>query len=134
MILVDSSVWIDLFRGNATARVHLLNQLLGQEIIAIGDLILAEVLQGVRDEKEFNRVRKLFAELELIQMCDAGIALRAARNFRYLRTLGITVRKTIDTVIATRCIEDDLILLHADRDFDAFIEHLGLRTADTSLS
>lgn len=127
MILVDSSVWIDYFRGKARPHTDTLDGLLGSEPLAIGDLILTEVLQGFGSEREFNRARKLLTSLEIVELGGELVAIQAARNFRRLRGLGITVRKTIDTVIATRCIVSDHALLHNDRDFDAFEKHLGLR-------
>lgn len=129
MILVDSSVWIDYFRSADTPQVLLLDSLLGQTRIAIGDLIAAEVLQGIRDDKEFNWVKKVFDTFTRVDLCGYDLALKASENYRALRVKGITVRKTIDTLIATRCIEDGLTLLHSDRDFDPFVKHLGLREA-----
>ncbi len=127
MILVDSSVWIDHFRGSDTPQVARLDNLLASEPVAIGDLMLAEVLQGFGSDRDFNQARRLLTGLTVIQIGSAEIAVQAARNFRQLRARGITVRKTIDTLIATRCIADGLTLLHSDRDFDAFAQHLGLR-------
>lgn len=127
MILVDSSVWIDYFRGASTAQTDRLDALLGTEPVATGDSMLAEVLQGFSSDRDFERARSLLASLDIVHIGGADIAIQAARNFRVLRSLGITVRKTIDTLIATRCIESRLVLLHSDRDFDAFVEHLGLR-------
>lgn len=129
MILVDSSVWIDYFRGFATPQTDRLHRLLDEEMIAIGDLILTEVLQGFDRDRDFNRAQKLLTALTIVELGGKEIALRAARNFRKLRALGVTPRKTIDTIIATRCIESDLPLLYSDRDFDPFVERLGLRTA-----
>lgn len=129
MILVDSSVWIDFFRGTATPQTERLDHLLGTEPLALGDLILAEVLQGFHREQDFNQARRLLTALDVLPLGGMDIALQAARNFRALRARGFTVRKTIDTIIATRCIEDDLPLLYSDRDFDPFVEHLGLRSA-----
>jgi predicted nucleic acid-binding protein len=131
LILVDSSVWIDYFRGaSSTRQTDKLDSLLGRESLAIGDLILTEVLQGFASERDFNRARKLLASLTLVQLGGEEVAINAARNFRTLRKRGVTVRKTIDTIIATRCIESGYELLHSDRDFDAFAEHLGLRVAN----
>ena len=129
MILVDSSVWIDYFRGTATPEAEKLDELLGTELIAIGDLILAEVLQGFDSDRAFAQARRLLASLVIVDLGGPAIALQAAKNFRTLRALGVTVRKTIDTVIATRCIANGLPLLHSDRDFDPFVEYLGLRSA-----
>jgi len=127
VILVDSSVWIDHFRGNDTPQVALLDRVLASEPVAIGDLILVEVLQGFTNDRDFNHARRLLTALTVIEIGGAGIAVQTAQNFRRLRALGITVRKTIDTLIATRCIVDGLTLLHSDRDFDPFAQHLGLR-------
>jgi predicted nucleic acid-binding protein len=127
VILVDSSVWIDYLRGRATPQVDMLDGLLGLQELAIGDLNLTEVLQGCKFDKEFNEVRRLFARLELVVLGGEDVATEAARNFRKLRHLGVTVRGTIDIVLATRCIVSGHQLLHSDRDFDAFEQHLGLR-------
>ena len=127
MILVDSSVWIDYFNGSITASTERLDGLLGHEPLAIGDLILTEVLQGFASERAFDTAKNLLMSMTIVQLGGAEIALQSARNFRALRKRGVTVRKTIDTVIATRCIEDGYELLHDDRDFDPFVQHLGLR-------
>ena len=127
MILVDSSVWIDYFKGTVTAQTEKLDSLLGSEPLAIGDLILTEVLQGFAAERDFNAARKMLTSLTVVELGGQEIAIQAAKNFRVLRSLGVTVRKTIDTVIATRCIESGYELLHSDRDFDPFVRHLGLR-------
>jgi predicted nucleic acid-binding protein len=129
MILVDSSVWIDYFRGTTTPQAGMLDSLLGSEPVATGDLILAEVLQGFRADRDFNQARKLLTSLNVIDLGGSEIAIQAARNFRALRAKGVTVRKTIDAVIATRCIESGLQLLYSDRDFDPFVRYLGLRAA-----
>ena len=129
MILVDSSVWIDYFRGVASPETDRLDELLDEELIAIGDLILTEVLQGFDRDRDFNRAQKFLTTLTIIELGGKEIALRAAKNYRKLRGLGVTPRKTIDTIIATRCIESDLPLLYSDRDFDPFVERLGLRSA-----
>lgn len=129
MILVDSSVWIDYFRGTASAQTDQLDTLLGNELIIIGDLILAEVLQGFNAERDFNQAKKLLTALEVVDLGGQKIAIQAAQNFRILRAMGITVRKTIDTIIATYCIENKIPLLYSDRDFDPFVQHLGLDSA-----
>lgn len=129
MILVDSSVWIDYFRGTPTPQAEMLDSLLGSEPVVTGDLVLTEVLQGFDSEHDFNQARKLLSSLVVVDLVGRDIAIQAARNFRVLRALGITVRKTIDTVIATRCIASSLTLLYSDRDFDPFVQHLGLRSA-----
>ena len=115
-------------KGTITAQSNKLDGLLS-EPLAIGDLILAEVLQGFSAERDFEQARKLLTSLTVISLGGQEIAIQAARNFRLLRALGIiTVRKTIDSVIATRCIESNYDLLHNDRDFDPFVKHLGLRS------
>ncbi len=129
MILVDSSVWIDYFRGDRTLQTDKLDALLGTELIGMGDLILTEVLQGFDRERDFNRARNLLTSFVIVELAGPNIAIQAARNFRALRARGITVRKTIDTVIATRCIESAYPLLYSDRDFDPFCKHLGLQPA-----
>jgi predicted nucleic acid-binding protein len=101
--------------------------LLASEPLAIGDLNLAEVLQGFADERDFNQARTLLTSLTIVDLCGPEIAIHAAKNFRVLRASGVTVRKTIDTVIATRCIESGYDLLHNDMDFDPFVKFLGLR-------
>ena len=126
MILVDSSVWIDFFRGATSRQAERLDALLGREPLLIGDLILTEVLQGFTSERDFNQAHRLLASLDLVEIGGKDIAVQAARNFRMLRSRGVTVRKTIDTLIATRCIESGFALLHSDRDFEAFTVHLGL--------
>jgi hypothetical protein len=130
MIVVDTSVWIDYFRGVVTPQSDKLDTILGVERVITGDLILTEVLQGFASDRDFNRARKLLASVPLIPLVGEGIAFQAAKNFRKLRTLGITIRKTIDTLIATSCIEKELSLLYSDRDFDPFVQHLGLRSAN----
>jgi predicted nucleic acid-binding protein len=129
VILVDSSVWIDYFRGIATPQTNMLNALLGNEPIATGDLILTEVLQGFRTDRDFKQARKLLTSLIVVDLGGRAMAIQAASNFRALRSLGVTVRKTIDTMIATRCITDNYHLLYSDRDFDPFVTYLGLRSA-----
>ncbi len=129
MILVDSSVWIDYFRGTPTPQADRLDALLGSEPVITGDLILTEVLQGFASERDFNMARKLLTSLDIVNLAGRDIVIQAARNFRALRALGITVRKTIDTVIATCCIESGFMLLYSDKDFEPFVQHLGLRSA-----
>lgn len=129
MILIDSSVWIDYFRGASTPQADRLDALLGVEPLAIGDLILTEVLQGFANDRDFNTAKKLLTSLSMVELGGAVVAVRAAKNFRALQTRGITVRKTIDTIIATYCIENGFALLYSDRDFDPFVKHLRLRSA-----
>ncbi len=130
MILVDSSVWIDYFKGADTRQTRTLDALLGREPLAIGDLIATEVLQGFDDDRAFDTAARLLAALTMVELGGKRIAIQAARNYRRLRALGITVRKTIDTIIATRCIESGYELLHSDRDFEPFVSHCGLRVVE----
>jgi predicted nucleic acid-binding protein len=127
LIFVDSSVRIDYFKGTITPQTEKLDSLLGHEPLAIGDLILTEVLQGFSDERDFNEARKMLTSLKVVELGGQEVAIQAAKNFRALCKLGVTARKTIDTIIATRCIESEYDLLHSDRDFDPFAKHLGLR-------
>jgi predicted nucleic acid-binding protein len=129
VILVDSSVWIDYFRGGQSSQTDRLHALLGNEPIATGDLVMTEVLQGFGSAKEFNRGKQLLSSLPIIKLAGRDIAIQAANNFRTLRSLGVAVRKTIDTLIATSCIEKGLALLYSNKDFDPFVEHLGLQSA-----
>ena len=126
MILVDSSVWIDFFRGTVTPQVDALDRLLGEELVAIGDLMMTEVLQGFASERDFNKARRLLGALDLVEIGGRDVMIEAARYFRDLRARGITIRKTIDTLIATRCIVSGYRLLYSDRDFDPCVIHLGL--------
>lgn len=111
MILVDSSVWIDYFSGVETAATEKLDSYLEQELIAIGDLILTEVLQGFRREKDFQVARSLLMELTVFDMLGSVMAVKSAANYRSLRSRGITIRKTADVIIASFCIEEGLPLL-----------------------
>ena len=127
MILVDSSVWVDYFSGRATRESNLLDQLLATDRLLTGDLILAEVLQGFRRASAFHSALDLLTRLEVISLAGREIAIAAARNYRTLRARGVTVRKTIDGLIATFCIVNHHMLLHSDRDYDGFEKHLGLQ-------
>ena len=126
MIVVDSSVWIDFFHGMSTPEVERLDGLLGVTPLAIGDLILVEVMQGFRTDQDVATARQLFRSLALLPMLGGSNAWKAAENVRQLRRKGITVRKTIDGIIATACIEANLPLLFSDRDFQPYVDHLGL--------
>ncbi len=126
-LLVDSSVWIDYFNGAVTLQTNHLDDVLGRELIVTGDLIIAEVLQGFRLDKDYKLARNALLKLPVFEMVGPHIAEKSAVNYRILRKSGIAVRKTIDCLIATFCIENDLTLLHSDRDFDSFEQHLGLQ-------
>jgi len=127
MILVDSSVWIDFFNGRDTTETTLLDAFLSTDTICIGDIILAEVLQGFRSDKDYRIARKLLLELPIYQIMTPELALVGAANYRKLRKEGVTIRKSVDNWIATFCIENKLPLLFSDKDFNPFVEHLGLR-------
>jgi predicted nucleic acid-binding protein len=131
LILVDSSVWIDFFRGSSSTQADRLQSLLGGQELLVADLVLTEVLQGYSRESDFNSALDLMSRMEAVTIGGPDIAVVAARNFRLLRAKGITVRKTIDCLIASRCIVDGYALLYSDRDFDPFVEHLGLVSAMT---
>ena len=126
MILVDSSVWIDYFNGTETRETDLLDGLLGVEPLLIGDLILVEVLQGFRDDRDYRRAKTALDRLIFEPMLGRDMALESAQNYRKLRALGVTVRKTIDVIIATFCLRGRHRLLHSDRDFNLMRDHLNL--------
>ncbi len=128
MILVDSSVWVDYFNGNQTPQSDWLDSALGSGPIIMGDLILTEVLQGFKSDNDFKTARNLLLMIPFMSMGGQTIALKSAANFRLLRKKGVTVRKTIDVIIGTFCIHNQLTLLHCDRDFDPMVEHLDLKT------
>lgn len=129
MVFVDSSVWIDFFNGVVTPESDLLDGLLGREPVALGDLVLAEVLQGFRDQADYRTARELMTGLVVFELLGRARAIRVAEHYRALRRKGVTVRKTADAIIATFCIEERLPLLYSDRDFDPFVKHLGLQRA-----
>ena len=127
MIVVDTSVWIDFLNGRNALPVRRLREILGSDEIAVGDLMLCEILQGLDSERSAAEVESLLRRFEIVPMVGAAIATAAARNFRHLRRRGITVRKTIDLLIGTWCIENRHPLLHNDRDFRPMARHLGLK-------
>ena len=129
MVLVDTSVWVDFFNGKMTDETGKLDQYLSSTVIVVGDLILAEVLQGFRYDKDYRIAKSLLTELELVQLCNSDLAIKSAQNYRTLRKQGITIRKTIDCLIATYCIETKMPLLFSGRDFDPWVAHLKLMAA-----
>lgn len=129
MILVDSSVWIDFLQKRETPETDLLKRVRLTRRLATADLVLAEVLQGSRTEQVADATERMLTAVKIVVISNREIAIAAAQNYRMLRSKGVTVRKTIDTLIATRCIRDNIPLLYSDRDFDPFVEHLGLRSA-----
>jgi predicted nucleic acid-binding protein len=126
MIVADTSVWIDYVRGLNAPHTDILDYELLYNRVITGDIIIADFLQGFREEKDFLEAKKIMESLEYRDFLGKEIALQAALNFRILRKRGITVRKTIDVIIATFCIENGFALIHNDRDFDPMEEHLGL--------
>jgi len=128
VIVVDSSVWIDYFNGARTRETDLLDSLLGVQPLMTGDLILTEVLQGFREDADLRQAQQAMGQLTFEPMVGHHIAMASIQNYRRLKSRGITVRKTIDMLIATFCMENGHRLLHSDRDFDAISEHLGLET------
>lgn len=128
MIVVDTSVWVDFFNGKDTTETHILDQALGRQEVAIGDLITLEILRGFRSDKDYNKAKKYLANLHQCNMLSTELALKAADYYRKLRKKGITIRKTADIIIATFCIERKLPLLYADKDFIPFSNHLKLRS------
>jgi len=129
MILVDSGVWIAYFNGVGTPQTDRLDALLGQEPIAVGDLILTEVLQGFRVDRDYRTAKSLFSDLTLLELLGTERAMRAADAYRTLRKQGITIRKTADVIIASYCIDEKIPLLYEDRVFDPMVAKLGLRSA-----
>ena len=127
MIMVDSSVWVDFFGDAKTLKVDTLASHIRHGRVLMGDLVLTEILQGIRSDREFRFVRRSLSALETVQVVTPALAVSSARNYRRLRGLGVTVRKTIDCLIATWCIEHSVPLLFSDRDFEPFFEHLGLQ-------
>lgn len=129
MILVDSSVWIAHLRGQTTSATTKLEAAAEREPLLVGDLILLEVLQGARDNAQAARIERAIREYAIVSLLDGRLAAQGARNYRRLRGLGITIRKTADIIIGTFCIEHGHSLLHEDRDFEPMEKHLGLKVA-----
>jgi len=127
MLIVDSTVWIAYFNGLENPETDYLHTMVDKIPILIGDLILAEVLQGFRVDADFEKARRTLGKYIQVEMVSPALALQSARNYRLLRRKGITVRKTIDSLIATYCIENEHDLLHSDSDFDGYEKHLGLK-------
>ena len=129
MVLVDTSVWVDFFNGKLTDETEKLDHYLSSTVIVVGDLILAEVLQGFKNDKDYRIAKSLLTELEQVRLCNTDLAIKSAQNYRALRKQGITIRKTIDCLIATYCVETKTPLLFSDRDFDPWVAHLQLKDA-----
>ena len=133
MILVDSSVWINYFNGKITWQTEILDQILQQIPVYTGDLILTEVLQGFRKDHEYKKAKEVLSILPCKNIGGYDIAIQGAENYRRLRKKGITIRKTIDIIIGTFCIVENITLLHDDRDFDPMMEHLSLKTISQTM-
>ena len=133
MVLVDSSVWVNYFNGTITWQTEIFDQMLQQIPLLTGDLILTEVLQGFRSDKDFRKAKEIMSILPCKEMVGTNIAIQSAENYRKLRKKGITVRKTIDVIIGTFCITKNIPLLHDDKDFDPMAEHLGLKTISRAI-
>jgi predicted nucleic acid-binding protein len=131
MIVVDSSVWIDYFNGTISKETDWLDESLGVEPIIMGDIILAEVLQGFQNEKDFKTAKRLLLKIPFMDMLGQELAIKSAVNYRSLRQKGITIRKTIDVMIGTFCIHNNFGLLHNDKDFDPIEKHLKLKIMKT---
>jgi len=129
MILVDSSVWIDFFNGAVNDETDKLNEIFGLEEVVIGDLILTEVLQGFKNDKDYKIAKDVLTSLTIHELIGKKIAIKSADNFRKLRKKGITIRKTADVIIATYCIENKIPLLFTDKDFIPFVKNLRLKSA-----
>ena len=126
MVIVDTSVWIDFFNGKIDKQTDKLNELLINEDLIIGDIILAEILQGFKSDSDFNTAKNVLIELPCYAISSKEIAIKSSENFRFLRKKGFTVRKSVDMLIGTFCIENNIPLLHSDRDFQPMQKHLGL--------
>ena len=128
MIFVDSSVLIDYFNGKKNWQVEKFDEILGKEIVVVGDYILVEVLQGFRNDRDYATAKNVLKSFPCFSICGEEIAIKSADNYRILRKKGVTIRKTIDIIIGTFCIENELVLLHNDKDFFPLEKHLGLQS------
>jgi len=133
MIFVDSTVIIDYLNGIDNWQVEKLDSILGKEVVVIGDFILTEVLQGFKSDSDYQKAKLILNEFPILNILGEEIAIKSADNFRFLRKNGITIRKTIDVIIATFCIENNLELLHNDHDFEPFVELLNLKTVKNKI-
>ena len=127
MVLIDTTVWVDFFAGRQLPHVTALERLIkGREDICICSIILTEVLQGIREKNEFRKTKDLFNTMIFLPM-PYSVFLGAAEIYRTLRRKGITIRNSIDCMIGSVAIENDIILLHNDRDYIPIERHLGLK-------
>ncbi len=127
MIIVDSSIWIDYFNNKDTLQTRHLDFLLGQQEVGIGDIILTEVLQGFTNDSDYQQAKELMLNFDVFSLVEEKLAILSADNYRFLRKRGLTIRKTTDVIIASFCIANNYLLLFSDKDFNPFVEHLGLR-------
>lgn len=128
MILVDTSVWIDYFNGVENKQTENLDQILSEQSVLVGDIILTEILQGFDSDKEFRLAKQALEPLDCVHLGRKSLAIKAASNFRFLRSKGVTIRKTVDMLIGSWCIEHEVDLLHNDKDFDQIATQLPLQT------
>jgi len=128
MIIVDTSVWVDYFNGKQSKETDSLDTLLGNQEVLLGDLILTEILQGFQEDRQFREAQHILESFPIVPMLGLSLAIQSAKTYRALRKRGVTVRKTIDVMIGTYCIEHHISLLYADRDFDPMVLYLGLRS------
>lgn len=129
MVLVDTSVWTNYFQGIYSIQGDRLDILLDSERVATGDLIITELMQGFRTKRQVADAQQIISRLEYFNLVGKDIAIKAAENYRFLRKKGVTIRKAIDVIIGTFCIENRIKLLHSDHDFEPMIEYLDLTTA-----
>lgn len=132
MILVDTSVWIDYFNGIENSKTKSLDDILSNQSVLLGDVILAEILQGFDSNKDFKTARDALDHLNCVELGGKSLAIKAATNFRFLRSKGVTIRKTVDMLIGSWCIEHEVELLHNDKDFDQMAIHLPLKIYSAS--
>lgn len=128
MLIVDTSIWVDYFRAPQSPHAQKFDDVLGNVEIVLGDLILVEILQGLREGPQLKLVEAGLAAFRVVPLCGPEVAPKAAANYRFLRRSGVTIRGTIDVIIATWCIENNVSLLHNDRDFDVMEKRLGLKS------
>ncbi len=126
MILADTSIWVDYFNGKDSKHTDTLDAALIESTVVIGDLILLEILQGFRSDKDYQRAKTTLGTLEQFEMLGHSMVIKCAINYRGLRKKGITIRRASDVIIATFCIDNNIPLLFQDRDFIPFVEKLGL--------
>jgi predicted nucleic acid-binding protein len=127
VIFLDSTVLIDYFNGKNNWQVDVLDSILGKELVVIGDYVLTEVLQGFRSDKEYQKAKTILLTFPCFDIGGKEIAIQSAKNYRIIRKKCVTIRKTIDTFIATFCIENNFTLLHNDKDFEPFVKYLKLK-------